>query len=103
MLDFFDSNGILSNPKIYGTFGEVDGTSMINPKESIIMAECPICRGEVEIEEDTLLGELVECPDCGTELEVTGVDPFTVDEASEVDDDEDEEEDEDEDEYRRDD
>lgn len=43
--------------------------------------ECPICDGEVELGEDTIQGELVECNDCGTELEVTSVDPYTVAEA----------------------
>jgi alpha-aminoadipate carrier protein LysW len=35
----------------------------------------------VELPDDTVQGELIECPDCGSELEVTGVKPFTVDEA----------------------
>jgi alpha-aminoadipate carrier protein LysW len=35
----------------------------------------------VELGEDTVQGELVACPECGAELEVTGVVPFTVSEA----------------------
>ena len=45
------------------------------------MVECPICGGSVKLGEDTVQGELVACAECGTELEVTGVDPFTVAEA----------------------
>ncbi|MFQ5652656.1 MAG: lysine biosynthesis protein LysW [bacterium] len=42
---------------------------------------CPICDGEVSLGGDTLEGELIECPECGTELEVTSVDPIAVAEA----------------------
>lgn len=45
------------------------------------MVECPMCGAEVKPGSDTVEGELVSCPDCGTELEVTGVNPFTVAEA----------------------
>ncbi len=43
--------------------------------------ECPICGGEVTLGGDTLQGELIECSDCGTELEVTSIKPFAVAEA----------------------
>jgi alpha-aminoadipate carrier protein LysW len=45
------------------------------------MAECPICGGTVNLGEDTVQGELIACTDCGSELEVTGVNPFTLAEA----------------------
>jgi alpha-aminoadipate carrier protein LysW len=45
------------------------------------MAECPVCAAEIQLPEDTVQGELIECPDCGTELEVTSVNPFTLQEA----------------------
>ena len=45
------------------------------------MAECPVCDAEVELAEGTVQGELIECSDCGTELEVVSVDPFKVEEA----------------------
>jgi len=45
------------------------------------MTECPVCGADIEKAADTVLGELLECADCGTELEVTSLDPFTVDEA----------------------
>ena len=45
------------------------------------MVECPVCAGEVKLGKDTVEGELIACAECGMELEVTGIDPFTVAEA----------------------
>ncbi len=45
------------------------------------MVDCPMCGAEIKLGDDTVEGELVSCSDCGTELEVTGVNPFTVSEA----------------------
>ena len=45
------------------------------------MAECPVCGAEISLPEDTVQGELIECEECGVELEVTGVDPFELSEA----------------------
>lgn len=45
------------------------------------MTECPICGAEVILEKGTVKGELIECSDCGVELEVISVNPFRVDEA----------------------
>ena len=45
------------------------------------MTECPICGAEVTLENGTVKGELIECSDCGIELEVISVNPFKVDEA----------------------
>jgi len=45
------------------------------------MAECPVCGADIELDEDTEIGELIECPECGSELEVTGTDPFVLEEA----------------------
>lgn len=45
------------------------------------MAQCPICDGEIELAPDTVASELMECSDCGTELEVTGIDPPALAEA----------------------
>ena len=51
------------------------------------MAECPICAAEISLGEDTINGELMECSDCGTELEVKGTDPFVLEEAPQVEED----------------
>lgn len=45
------------------------------------MAECPICAGDVQKPDDTVVGEIIECSECGSELEVTDTSPFTVAEA----------------------
>ena len=44
-------------------------------------AICPICDAEIQAPGDVVEGELLSCPDCGTELEVISIDPFTVAEA----------------------
>ena len=51
------------------------------------MNECPVCGAEVSLSADVVKGELVECGDCGTELEVTSVDPVTLQEAPEAEED----------------
>jgi len=40
---------------------------------------CPECEAEVQVDEDTDKGDTVECPDCGTLLEVVGLDPIELD------------------------
>lgn len=42
---------------------------------------CPVCDAEVSLDEGTVEGELVTCDDCGSELEVTGLSPVTLEEA----------------------
>lgn len=44
-------------------------------------AECPVCGAMVDLPAGTVVGELIECPDCGTELEVVSLDPPVVKEA----------------------
>ena len=38
---------------------------------------CPVCEAEIELE-DVEEGEIISCPECGTELEVVGLDPPTL-------------------------
>jgi len=45
---------------------------------------CIICDGEVRLPQDAMEGELMVCPDCGTELELVCMDPLTIEEAPEV-------------------
>ncbi|MDQ3855750.1 MAG: lysine biosynthesis protein LysW [Chloroflexota bacterium] len=45
-------------------------------------ATCPECEGTVQVEE-AMRGEIVQCPDCGAELEVTNTDPVTLELAPE--------------------
>jgi alpha-aminoadipate carrier protein LysW len=41
-------------------------------------SKCPECDGDVTVGADAVKGEVVSCPDCGAELEVTGVDPVAL-------------------------
>jgi alpha-aminoadipate carrier protein LysW len=45
---------------------------------------CIECAGAIELNDDLLLGEIVECPDCGVELEVVALEPPALDLAPEV-------------------
>lgn len=45
------------------------------------MPDCPICNASVQLAANTVKNELLECGECGAELEVTGVAPFTLAEA----------------------
>jgi alpha-aminoadipate carrier protein LysW len=51
------------------------------------MADCPVCDAAVPLANDTVLGEVMECPDCGTELEVTGLEPAALSEAPQTEED----------------
>ncbi len=50
-------------------------------------SECPICDAEVSLADDTLQGELIECADCGTELEVVATEPAELQEAPQAEED----------------
>ncbi|MCD6451993.1 MAG: lysine biosynthesis protein LysW [Acidobacteria bacterium] len=45
------------------------------------MTECPICGANLSLSDDLMVGELIECPDCGTELEVKSINPLFLAEA----------------------
>lgn len=47
-------------------------------------ATCTVCDATINLPEDCREGELVVCGDCGTELEVTSLDPVTIEEAPQV-------------------
>ena len=59
----------------------------------VCMATCPECDAEIEVDEfDVDKGDLISCPDCGSNLEVTGTSPVEL-ELTDDDDDDDEDED----------
>jgi lysine biosynthesis protein LysW len=64
------------------------------------MATCPECDADIPIDEfDVDKGDLIDCPECGTGLEVTNLSPIELDLApDEEDDEEDDLDDDDEDE-----
>ena len=43
---------------------------------------CPECDADVHVDLDTDKGEIVSCEECGTELEVVGLDPIELDVAA---------------------
>jgi alpha-aminoadipate/glutamate carrier protein LysW len=45
------------------------------------MVECPVCGAAIQLGQDAVVGELMSCPECGVELEVTGLTPPAVAEA----------------------
>lgn len=50
-------------------------------------ATCPQCAAPIEMADDTMEGEILQCPDCGVELEVMSIAPLTLDVAPEVEED----------------
>lgn len=45
---------------------------------------CVICDGAISIPDNAMVGELLICGDCGTELELVSLDPMTLEEAPEI-------------------
>lgn len=41
------------------------------------VAHCPECDAEISLD-DVMLGEIIVCPDCGVDLEVTSLNPPAV-------------------------
>jgi len=39
---------------------------------------CPECAAEINLEIGTEVGEILVCPDCGVDLEVTALDPAAI-------------------------
>ena len=61
------------------------------------MAICPECEFEIDIDEyDVDKGDTLECDNCGTTLEVVGLNPIELEGVAEDEDEEEEEEDDDE-------
>ena len=42
------------------------------------MVNCPECDTVMEVKEGTMKGEILECNDCGAELEVTSTEPVAL-------------------------
>lgn len=57
---------------------------------------CPECDADVHVDTDADKGDIISCEECGTDLEIVGLDPVELDIVEEEDlGDEDEEEEED--------
>lgn len=48
---------------------------------------CLECGAQLDIGSDLIVGEILECPDCGVELEVIQLSPLTIDIAPEIEED----------------
>jgi alpha-aminoadipate carrier protein LysW len=48
-----------------------------------LIAECPECAADVALPADAVEGEIVQCPECGIELEVVNLAPLTLEMAPE--------------------
>lgn len=48
---------------------------------------CIECEGAVMLDESPMLGEILECPECGVELEVISLNPLQIDLAPEIEED----------------
>ncbi len=46
-------------------------------------ATCPECAADIPLCEETLLGEIIQCPECGAELEVVNLNPVALELAPE--------------------
>ena len=55
---------------------------------------CPECDADVHVDTDADKGDTLTCEECGTHLEIVGLDPVELDIVQEEDYDEDEDEDE---------
>jgi alpha-aminoadipate carrier protein LysW len=53
-------------------------------EEQIMTANCPECDATISLAADVVEGEIIVCPDCAVELEVTSVSPVTLALAPEV-------------------
>ena len=42
------------------------------------MSNCPECGGVLKLNPDVIAHEILDCPTCGTELEVMSVDPIEI-------------------------
>lgn len=48
---------------------------------------CVECGGQIEVADDVMQGEILQCPDCGVELEVISTEPLSLEVAPEVEED----------------
>lgn len=43
--------------------------------------ECPVCSAHVPVPSDAVIGELISCAECASELEVKTLEPIALEEA----------------------
>jgi alpha-aminoadipate/glutamate carrier protein LysW len=57
------------------------------PASSVSGTVCPECESDLELREEVMRNEIIECPDCRCELEVIGVSPLILAVAPEIEED----------------
>jgi alpha-aminoadipate/glutamate carrier protein LysW len=55
-----------------------DSHSINQAEKEVRMAICPECEGTVDVDVDVEEGEILECPECGVELEVLSTNPLEL-------------------------
>ena len=55
------------------------------------MAFCPECRTAIDIEDDVEEGQMMDCPECGAELQVVNTNPVELESISSEEEEEEEE------------
>ena len=45
----------------------------------MLTVTCPECEATIAMSDETEVGEIIVCPDCGVDLEVTSLEPAIVD------------------------
>lgn len=43
-----------------------------------MVAECPECAAQIQLDDDVIEGEIIECPECGVELEIVTLEPLEL-------------------------
>jgi lysine biosynthesis protein LysW len=49
-----------------------------NPTDDKIAIPCPECDNIIEVESESMIGDIVECSACGVENEVISLNPFRL-------------------------
>jgi alpha-aminoadipate carrier protein LysW len=64
-------------------------------KRKVPTGTCPECDADVHVDTDADKGDIISCEECGTDLELVGLDPVELDivEEEDLDDDDDEDDD----------
>jgi len=57
---------------------ETDEIIIPKGESKMITVSCTECAAEIKLADNTEIGEIIVCPDCGVDLEVTGLEPATV-------------------------
>jgi alpha-aminoadipate carrier protein LysW len=50
----------------------------MNASDDLFGVECPECAAEFALDAGVEAGEIIVCPDCGVDLEVTSLSPATL-------------------------